>query len=233
MLTCPICKTKYDRVDLKKFESDCIFSPIEGINQHLIRYQCLNCDVIFGPEDMLNLSASQLGKAYQDLYKSGNREGDSTHVEVSLFNRLNPTSNGTYVNWGAGTNHTSIEIAKQGYKLLNYDPGIPNNVTGYITINEIKQSKFDGIFSNNVLDHLQDPVSDLMLMKSLLKPGAKMIHASDGFKYKIDFTKFHLYFFIGRSVQYLSQIIEMKMTFIPNIRFSNEIDATFDILILE
>jgi hypothetical protein len=227
-IACPICKFVFppDK-PLNKLEADCEFLPIAGVSQHLIRYQCSNCDVVFGSEEMINLSADRLSKAYQELYNSGHREGDTTHVELSLFNMLKPTTSGIYVNWGAGTNRTSIELAKQGYQLFNYDPGIPSNVPGYISADNLKNLKFDGIISNNVLDHLQNPIYDLLLMKSLLKPGGKMVHASDGFRYRINYTKFHLYFFIGKSTSYLSQTIGMSadLILLPN--------EQYDILVLE
>lgn len=70
--------------------------------------------------------------------------------------------------------------------------------------------RVDGIISHNVLDHLRNPVRDLLLMKSLLKPGGKMIHASDGFAYELHYTKFHLFFFVGKSMEYLTKAIDME-----------------------
>jgi 2-polyprenyl-3-methyl-5-hydroxy-6-metoxy-1,4-benzoquinol methylase len=75
--------------------------------------------------------------------------------------------------------------------------------------------KFDGIISNNVLDHMQDPIGTLKLMKSLLKSNASMIHASDGFDYNIPYTKAHLYFFVGKSVDYITKNIGMSYEQIP------------------
>lgn len=227
-VACPICKFVFSKdKPLNKLEADCRFFPISEVNQHLVRYQCCNCDVIFGSEEMINLPIDKLNKAYQDLYNSGHREGDTTHVEILLFEKLNPITSGVYINWGAGTNRTSIEVSKRGYKLLNYDPGIPNNVPGYVATDNLKNFQFDGIISNNVLDHLQKPINDLLLMKSLLKPGGKMLHASDGFRYRIDYTKFHLYFFVGRSVSYLAKSIDMlaNLTVLP--------EEQYDILTLE
>ena len=99
----------------------------------------------------------------------------------------------------------------------------------YVTLDFLQGIKVDGIISNNVLDHLQDPVKDLLLMRSLLKPGASMIHGSDGFRYQVPFTKWHLYFFQGKSVEFLANSIGMKFEWIKSnnpgldvIRFFNE-----------
>lgn len=214
MITCPICKSSFD--DLPTKHAKCQFLAIAGVNQNLIRHQCSICDTIFGSQEMLNLSSEKLSKAYQNIYNSGHREGDTTDMELFLFENLQPQTNGTYLNWGAGTNRTSNEIAKKGYRLLSYDPGIPPSVPGYITIDYAKTLKFDGIISNNVLDHMQDPIGSMLFMKSLLKSDGVMIHASDGFQYVIDYTKFHLYFFVGRSVQTISNAIDMQHIELPS-----------------
>lgn len=220
MITCPICKTIHYKASLRKLESDCHFLEIDGVNQHLIRYQCSTCDVIFGPEDMLNLEPHKLLKYYKDIYDTNYREMDDSTLELSLFHLLKPSKSGTYLNWGAGTNPTSKKAQAEGYTLLNYDPGMPDCL-GYL--NKESLPKTDGIISNNVLDHLQDPISDLLLMKSLLKPGGSMIHASDGFRYFLHFTKAHLFFFVGRSIEFISKAIDMPHTFISSGRGDIEI----------
>lgn len=212
MITCPICKTKYHKHDLKLLESDCHFLEIEGVNQHLIRYQCNVCDVIFGPEDMLNLKPEKLSKFYQDVYATNYREMDSSDFELSLLYMLHPDSSKTYINWGAGTSNTSEKAKAKGFSLLNYDPGMPDTLN-YLSKETLP--KADGIISNNVLDHLQDPIADLLFMKSLLNPGGSMIHASDGFRYALHFTKAHLFFFVGKSVDFISKAIGMSYTTIP------------------
>lgn len=214
MTTCPICKNIINKESLKRLEADCLFAPIEEVNQHLIRYQCNICDVIFGSEEMLNLAPTKLTRAYQNVYASGYRENDASDFEFSLFQMLGPSKSGLYINWGSGTSSTSDKGNKEGYTLLNYDPGLPS-MPNYSTREELQQliGKIDGIISNNVLDHLQDPIKDLLFMKSLLKPNGSMIHASDGFRYGIDYTKFHLFFFVGKSVSFISDTIDMPHTF--------------------
>jgi hypothetical protein len=221
-ITCPICKTVLEIGGLKCFEDDCRFMRIAGVNQHLVRYQCSCCDVIFGSEEMLNLSSEALSKAYQSVYLSGHRENDATSYEEKLFFMLEPSKHGPYINWGAGTSSTCDKVKQQGYTLLNYDPGIPTS-SAYLTKEQLANMRVDGIISNNVLDHLQDPIADLLFMKSLLKPGSSMIHASDGFRYETSYTKFHLFFLVGRSVNVISNIIGMKGEFLPEILKGSDI----------
>ena len=55
-----------------------------------------------------------------------------------------------------------------------------------------------------------------------------MIHTSDGFNYINHFTKFPLFFFVGNSVSYLSEKINMNYEFIPSpISLSNILKFTF------
>jgi len=216
MIICPICKSEHDEIKLKKLESDdCIFPPIENISQHIIRYQCSVCDVIFGSEEMLSLDKNKLIKAYQDIYASGYRENDATDFELSLLHLLQPNKSGIYINWGAGTSRTSIKAKDEGYSLLSYDPGMPDTF-GYVTREQLTNVMVDGIISNNVLDHLQDPINELLFMKSLLKPACSMIHASDGFQYAVHYIKNHLFFFIGKSVQFISDAIGMEYSLTPS-----------------
>jgi hypothetical protein len=157
---------------------------------------------------MLELPEEKIKQIYLDIFAEGRREIDSTNLEYELFTMLNPNPNGVYINWGAGLSKTSEVAKKMGFNLLNYDPGIPSEYN-YEDIDKLSINKVDGIISNNVLDHLQNPIESLLHMKSLLKSGCSMIHASDGFKYVIHYTKFHLFFFVGKSVKYISNSIKM------------------------
>ena len=69
-------------------------------------------------------------------------------------------------------------------------------------------------FSNDLIEHLQNPVEELCFMKSLLKPDGKMYHATGCYEYAFEYTRFHLFFFLGRSLQLLAQKsgLEVKLT---------------------
>lgn len=136
-LVCPICSTQTDEAELKKLESDCHFGAIEGIDQHLVRHQCDRCEVIFGTQEMLSLPEEKLLQAYQDVYRAGYREADASRVEMELFAMLSPVKNGTYINWGSGTNSTHLKAKENDWTLLNYDPGIPNETPGYLTRDQL------------------------------------------------------------------------------------------------
>jgi hypothetical protein len=209
-IICPICQ--YQEEGFKTLESDCIFIPIEGLDQHLIRYQCPNCDVIFGTQQMLGLSKYELKNAYQKLFDSGHKDGDENSVKCEINNLLilNPNSNRVYLNWGAGTSVASDKAKLLGFTLLNFDPFVIDS-SKYISKDQLKNTKFDGIISHNVLEHLQDPISELELMKSFLKPEASMIHSTPCYRYSYEYTKYHLFFFEGRSLDVICE--KTKLTY--------------------
>ena len=121
-------------------------------------------------------------------------ETTGTKYEFDDLLALNPSIDGVYLNWGAGVSTTSEKVKKLGYKLFNYDPFV-NGLSNYISIDQINEMKFDGIISHNVLEHFRDPISELKLMKSLLKPNGSMIHSTGCYKYLFEYTKYHLFFF--------------------------------------
>ena len=71
--------------------------------------------------------------------------------------------------------------------------------------------RFDGLFSNNVLEHFREPAIELAYMRTLLKPGGLMAHATPCFEYRFEYTRFHLFFFLGRSRALLASQIGMSI----------------------
>lgn len=211
ILQCPICDLQFNECDLKTFEIDCQFIEIEGINQHLIRHQCLNCGVIFGTQQMLKLSREQLKEAYQKVFATGYTDGNENSVNMEVYNllALNPTYDGIYLNYGAGTSTASKKAKLLGYNLIDYDPFVLNEA-----ITNIDIILYDGIISHNLMEHFQDPIKELKLMKSMLKPGAAMIHSTECYKYKYAHTKFHFFFFEGKSLDIICEKVGLKYTYI-------------------
>ena len=76
---CPLCGFISAANTLKQFNSNCIFGG--GL---LLRYQCPNCDLIFGPKKMLDLTPAELSSDYEWHYRVYD-EGDSTAQEIRAF----------------------------------------------------------------------------------------------------------------------------------------------------
>jgi hypothetical protein len=171
----------------------------------LVRYECPVCNVIFGTEEMINMSTEDLGNEYLKLYARGHKESDATARELNTLKFLKPTQAGTYLNWGAGksTLNTATKV-----KIFNYDPYIESSKTNIS--DKSKLQTYDGIMSCNFLEHLQDPVGALTDMARHLTPRGVMAHSTPCYRYEYEYTKFHLYFFLGKSVNIMSDRAGLK-----------------------
>ena len=207
-LTCALCGHTAPAEAFTVFESTCIFEGGE-----ILRHQCPQCDVIFGSSLMLSLSAEALTREYEWHYRVFS-EGDSTEQELRAFHALKPERDKKYVNWGSGAWSRSIEVLRaDGWQVFGFEPH--GSATGegeaiLRSVDDLIALKPDGIYSNNVLEHLRDPVDELKTMSSLLPPGGMMSHATPCFEYRFEFTRFHLFFFLGRSRAFLADRAGLK-----------------------
>lgn len=167
-VTCEICGTGFPRGEAVRFKTDCRFS-----GGQLVRYQCPHCGAIIGPLKMLLLSEDELAADYRSHYAIY-EEGDSTAAEMRTFFAMKPHLDGTYLNYGAGRwSKTLPALRGKGFHVFGYDPySADGHAEGILTTpQELAAMKFDGIFSNNLLEHLRHPVSDIKRMKNFLNSG--------------------------------------------------------------
>jgi len=209
VLVCPLCEYRGEVAGFGRFVTGCIF---EGGT--LVRHQCPECDLIFGAEKMLGLSEAELSRDYEWHYRIFS-EGDSTAQEIRAFQALEPEKDRVYLNWGTGAWSKTIDLLRQdGWNVYGYEPHSSATVSSPYVISSMEQlstMRFDGIFSNNVLEHLRYPVRELSVMRDLLKSGGKMSHATPCFEYLYEFTRFHLYFYLGRSRTLLAAKAELSI----------------------
>ena len=202
IIQCPLCSHTAKKSEYEIKTACCIFG-----GGKIERYVCPACDLVFGPLKMLELLPLQLQEEYKQNYTVF-KETDTTIYEIDLFYHMHPEKNGIYLNYGAGGwNKTSMELRKAGYQVYDYEPFAPvqRNDWTLTTQDEVKKMQFDGIFSNDLIEHLQFPVKELSFMKTLLKKDGKMHHATGCYEYAFEYTRFHLFFFLGRSLQLLAQ----------------------------
>lgn len=202
LLTCMICGYQAVEKNFETKESECIFH-----GGHLKRYVCPQCGVIFGPAKFLRQTEEEKAEDYR-IHYLGFSEGDSTEKEQRAFFMLHPEKEKVYLNYGCGEWSKSLQnLREQGYKIYGYEPYAPEDNPYIITSKEkLMKMRFDGIFSNDLLEHLTDPVNDLREMRSiLLCPESKMAHSTICFDYRQEFTRFHTHFFTGNSLEVMSQ----------------------------
>ena len=204
--SCPLCGQNLPET-LKTFQTDCIFQ-----GGRLLRHQCPHCDVIFGPEKMFQLSSLDLAEEYARHYQVFH-ESDCTNLEKRSFYDLNPRKDGIYLNYGGGVWSRAVpELRAEGWNVLNYEPYSPEEDEGLIRNREqLAGMRFDGIFSHDLVEHLRTPVKELSFMKSLLKPDGLMNHVTGCWEYIYEYTRFHLYFFVGRSREILAKKAGLRL----------------------
>ena len=206
---CPICNSNLKIKDLKILETTCIFG-----GGKLVRYVCPVCGGIFGPLKFSRQTKEEKDDDYVINYL-GYKEANSTDGEIKTFEMLSPAKDGVYLNYGCGVWSQTIELLNQaGYHVFGYEPYASDIDNPYI-INDIevlKKMRFDGIFSHDLLEHLNDPAEELLFMKSLLKDtNSKMAHSTACYEYKYEFTRFHTCFYTGNAVQYLCKRAGLKV----------------------
>jgi len=209
-MKCYICGNEINLTDCEVLQSHCQFRNIP-----LVRYKCPICHVVFGSIEMINSTPEQLREYHQAIYQTYT-EMEPYGLESIAFNQVFTEPTGTYLNFGCGKyNNTTRHLRSMGYDVYSYEPFSSYDTEYEFLItdpNQLNNYKFDGIFSNNVLDHLQNPYETLCLLKSTLKnEKSTMCHKTDAYQYNIHWTSFHLFFFLDNSVQFLADRIGMKL----------------------
>ena len=195
--TCPICTFEVELKEDPKLASKCLVSDGRKIQ----RYQCPQCDCIFGPLEILD--HPDIMSTYETMAKD-RQETDSTELELEAFRLVSRSGkNGKYLNFGAGKWSKAIpRLRTEGWDVDAYEPcsaARPKHADGEIQ----EGKKYDGIFSNNLLEHLQDPVKAIQKLGLLLKDGGLQCHKTPCYEYCYDFSSWHIIYPVGRSLNIL------------------------------
>ena len=200
-MVCPICDRAEVREMLETRVDHCRFG-----GGRLERYVCPGCGCVYGPAKCLDLDPDLINADYSLLY-TDYAEGDATESEMRAFRSLSPRSGGLYLDWGCG--HWSQTIPKlrvEGYDVWGDDPtGLPENSAFVVYKRDQISARFEGIFSNNVIEHMLRPVEEFRYFHSILAPGARMAHASPCYRYDYAFSRFHVIFLTGDSPHVLAE----------------------------
>lgn len=206
---CVICGHEGERNSFQTMEADCIFN-----GGHLVRYVCPECGAVFGPLKFSERTGQQIDDDYRVHYL-GFSEGDSSYKEERAFKMLHPDKDKVYLNYGCGHwSKTLQDLRDEGYQVYGYEPYSPDVGNPYMITRkeELKKMRFDGIFSNDLLEHLLDPVSELREMVELLMDDeSKMSHCTACYIYKYEYTRFHTCFFLGDSVRRMSELAGLQI----------------------
>lgn len=199
-LECIICSHRASSPAFQSRVARCDFGGGE-----LVRHECPICGCLFGPMKYLDLSEDFVQLDYRLLY-SRYSEGNSTASEVLAFETLEPKQGALYLDWGCGGawSKTIEQLRSAGFDVWGYEPSV--EPSGFV-VNHRDQisAKFDGIFSNNVIEHFRSPVEQFRYFASILKPDGKMAHQSPCYAYEYANTRFHTLFLLGESPYILAE----------------------------
>jgi SAM-dependent methyltransferase len=133
-------------------------------------------------------------------------ETNSTESEIRTFHSLGPKPTGVYLNWGCGVwSETIPRLRADGFDVWGFEPTAPASDSHVVASRDQISVRFDGIFSNNVIEHFRDPRRQFEEFRRMLKPGGVMAHASPCYEYTYAFTRFHTLFLVGRSAGVLAE----------------------------
>jgi hypothetical protein len=220
-LSCIICGHSAERSDFAIRLSRCIFG-----GGKLERYECPNCECIFGSQKFLDLGEDLLDLEYRLLY-SRYREGDTTANEVRTFRSLDPQEGSAYVNWGSGAwNRTVADMRSEGWNLWGYEPSAPREAPFVARTKAQLPAGIAGLMSNNVIEHFLDPVAQFREFHDLLSPGGRMAHSTPCFEYRYEFSRFHTVFLLGKSPEILAERTGFKV--IERVRDGEYLNYVFE-----
>ena len=199
VIECPLCGHGARREEYRHMSSECQFG-----GGRLERYACPECELVFGPMKMLDLSDQMLSADYRLLYETY-AEANSLEAESRAFQACDPVPGGAYLNWGCGAWSETVETLRaSGWDVWGYEPSIPTKSPFVVQHDGEISAKFDGIFSNNVIEHFRDPVAEFRTMASHLKRGGRMTHATACYEMRYANTRFHTAFYLGNAVDMLA-----------------------------
>lgn len=200
-IECLVCAHAGSRGEWELLTDQCMFG-----GGRLERYRCPECDCIFGPLKFLDLPDDFVSADYRLLY-SRYAESDSFVDEVRTFRSLQPGPGQLFLDYGCGGSwsRTVDELRAEGFDVWGYEPSAETSSAFVVNDRRAISARFDGIFSNNVVEHFRNPVRDFQDLHSLLKPGGRMAHSSPCYAFRYAHTRFHTLFLLGRSAERLAE----------------------------
>jgi 2-polyprenyl-3-methyl-5-hydroxy-6-metoxy-1,4-benzoquinol methylase len=203
-LNCIICEYTDLNQNFSKLYANDIFCA-----GTLIRHKCPNCGLIFGDLRFLNLSEEEINDDHEDVY-SYYSEGNTVPYILDNLNSLDifKNKNLSYLDYACGIGKMIPILKDKGYNIYGYDKYVKNNNV----LNNIDNTKFDVIYTNNFIEHVINPIEDIKKILLHLNDNGYLIIMSDCFdEYKIEYTHYHLYFYTGNSFNILCDKLNLDI----------------------
>jgi SAM-dependent methyltransferase len=206
-IRCIVCDLERPRDGFDTLTDVCLFQ-----GGRLERYRCPRCECVFGPQKYLDLDEAFVSRDYRVLYARYS-ESDSTGDEVRTFRTLSPKVGGVFLDWGCGGawSRTIDQLRGEGWDVWGYEPSAEAASNFIVNQRDAIGARFDGIFSNNVIEHFRDPVASFRDFHAILKDGGTMAHSSPCYEYRYAYSRFHTLFLLGKSPHVLAERTGFKV----------------------
>lgn len=183
--------------------------------ERLIRHICPSCDAIFGTQEVLNMGPAEAAKFNFSKYTAKDiavREKNNLRHLERIGGLVKPGQK--VLNWGSGPAAMLGRRAEEkfGIRFDNFDLYVPPNIGVFTKYEQL--GSYDLIFSTDVLEHLLKPVEEMKRMKEYLNKGGRIVHHTPCYRYCYAYTKLHVCFFVGRSVNVLAKRTGTKAKFL-------------------
>lgn len=196
-VTCSVCNHVQEKVETIIAKGK-IFTSSD-----VIRIKCENCSSIFGPISILKTENLEY---YYELAYSFFKEGDTSNMQRDVLLALKLVNPGRYLNYACGIvwdRHLQRFIDSYGFDVYGYDFTIKDPTDRLL--NKIDTSMvFDGLCSNNYIEHIQKPYDQFCEWNRMLKLGANMVHQGC-FAYDIGFTPFHILYLSEKGLKIICE----------------------------
>ena len=149
------------------------------------------------------------------------KEGNNSKYILHIIQKLNLGFDKTYLDYACGeTTHTLDILNLHNYNVYGYDAYVNNIHPKFLKTLNI-DTKFDVVYSSNFIEHVIHPFEDLKKLINLLTINGKLVMMSACWEYFYEVTHYHTYFFLGKSVQYLCNELNIKEIYSEKIIFED------------
>jgi SAM-dependent methyltransferase len=172
------------------------------------------------------MDKSEISNDYKDLY-SFYSEGDTSNFILESLNKINLGKDKSYLDFACGKDNRTLNLLnKNGYDVYGYDLYTNMDHPKFIK----NTFKVDVVYTNNYIEHLIDPFNDLKKVIDLLKDDGKLVIISQCWEYCIDITHYHTFYFLGKSLNYLCNELNINEIYSDKIFFTDNEDNEWSII---
>lgn len=174
-------------------------------------YRCSECDAIFTAQEDLVDQHSE--KERYELHDTDIDEGYKKFVSPITSNILKDfSSTAKGLDFGSGRSEIiSKVLLESGYTIQNFDPFFANKP-------ELLSQQYNYISSCEVIEHFYEPKKEFILLKSMLKKGAKLYLMTELYNDSMEFGPWyykndptHVFFYTKKTFEWIAKEFDLTL----------------------